>query len=182
MRKERAVLATLLWSVAAVSAPYATYCFVVYGPMASLWPLFFCVLLFSSAMLCTYINERLNARLDAPPESEADLEETGGDESMQAGRLMGLCVLRIGSNSPLRGKVNEKAILLTINGRCPSTAEEANRAMVVGENVIEWVGRNGKVITTRFTAEGEDLLVQFEQVALPSKLLASLSSRPAALH
>ncbi|QJQ94076.1 MULTISPECIES: hypothetical protein [Halomonadaceae] len=177
MRKQRTVLAGMLWSMAALSAPYATYCLVTYGPMAILWPIFFGLLLFSSAMLCTHINERLNERQDNPPLRAATLEETKGEDApSQRGRHIGLCVLRIGKGSPLRGKINEKAILLTINGQHPTTAEQANHALVVGENRIEWMGRNGKVITSRFTAEGEDLLVQFEQVTLSSKILASLPS------
>ncbi|WP_148253777.1 hypothetical protein [Aidingimonas lacisalsi] len=164
-RQERFILAILLWVAAGASAPYATYMFVRYGLIAALWSILLSLLLFVAALLCTHINDRLNATMDEEDDSDTDTEAAGVSDAHEAG----LRILRIAQQSPLRGHVNERAIIVSINGEMPSTAAEANGLMVEGTNHIEWMGPNGKVLTSTVECHGEDIMAQFEQITPPRR-------------
>ncbi|WP_148253773.1 hypothetical protein [Aidingimonas lacisalsi] len=135
-----------------------------FGLVAALWSISLSVLLFATALWCTRINERLNALLETEQMPEAE-----GGSSLPEGIESGLKILRIAQHSPLRGHVNEKAIIVAINGEMPSTAAEANELMVEGVNDIEWMGPNGKVLTSKVECDGGDIMAQFEQITPPKR-------------
>ncbi|MEC9482181.1 MAG: hypothetical protein UMU75_02495 [Halomonas sp.] len=76
----------------------------------------------------------------------------------------GLRLLRMAGDSPLRGLVMERAIILTINGKHPSTAAEANEALLKGGNRVEWSDARGQVHSVTFYCRRNDLKAQFEQI------------------
>lgn len=177
-RRHRNLLVAFAWGLALASAPYATVVVLEFDPTAQVGALisnsgfvttgmvFFTASFFLMAMLCSKFNEDMNeatALLSGEHDDEEDDARHDGD-LLAEGQEYGLKLLRLASDSPLRGKVMEKAIIRFINGQAPATAAEANGVLTLGANEIEWVDRLGNIKTTTFVISQKDLKVQFEQV------------------
>ncbi|GAB2804011.1 hypothetical protein GCM10027040_35530 [Halomonas shantousis] len=76
---------------------------------------------------------------------------------------LALKVLRMSYNSPLRGHISEKAVIYNINRQHVTTAAEANRALVKGNNEILWKDTRGRLQTSIIEINENDLRAHFEQ-------------------
>lgn len=159
---QRTLLGALLWSAAALSAPFTTLLWMQYGGVPAAGAGLLSLLVFCSALLCTSLNQRLDEWEEHADDENAPLHV----EEPALNGCRGLKILRIGQHSPLRGHINERGVILKVNGVCPSTAAEANQALVEGRNEIEWMGRNGRILlaTIVMHEHEHDLMTEFEQL------------------
>lgn len=178
-QKSRIVVLCLVWLIALASAPYTTLMLVEFDPsnqpqtliaQLHLVPIGMVVLngvlffmAFAMTRLCDEITE-LEQRLGRAGSS---IRSHGADESAKARRAV-LKILRLGKNSPLRGRITERALICSVNDVVPKTAAEANQALIDGVNEVEWVDARGELRKTRFSTHQTDLLAQFEQVTPPA--------------
>ncbi|WP_136067792.1 hypothetical protein [Modicisalibacter radicis] len=182
-RQQRNILQVVIWLFALMSTPYTTLLALEFDPdlqphtlLARLYlvpagAIAVNVLLFVMALFVS----RLCAEMDVLQEtgsgerSQSNHAGTSGDEeSSEKSRNAVLKILRMSRRSPLRGRVSEQALIYSVNDVTPTTAAEANRALVEGVNDVEWVDPKGELRHTRFTTREHDLQAQFEQVAPPS--------------
>lgn len=177
-RKLRRSLLIIAWVLTFASAPYTTAVVLRFDPerdtgvsvtrygFVSVGAALFTGALFVMALLYTKLNDEFEAALvtKSDEEHKARPVKEPEEELLPEGYDCGLRLLRVAINSPLRGKVSEKGIILALNGHAPKTAAEANSALVTGSNEVEWVDRQGKIETTAFITRKKDLCAQFEQV------------------
>ncbi|MDW5375417.1 hypothetical protein R6258_00665 [Halomonas sp. HP20-15] len=181
-RQQRNILQIVIWLVALVSTPYTTLLAIEFDPtlqphtlLARLYlvpagAIAVNALLFLMALFVS----RLCADLDVLQETgDADRSQSKamnrrGAEGAEKSRSAVLKILRMSRRSPLRGHVSEQALIYSVNDVTPTTAAEANRALVEGLNEVEWIDPKGELRHTRFTTREHDLQAQFEQVEPPS--------------
>ncbi|MCG7598526.1 hypothetical protein MHM84_01845 [Halomonas sp. McH1-25] len=176
--KQRTLLIASAWLMALTAAPYATLVIYQYGDydpdgfLAGPGVFASGIVLFTAAILVlTLLVTKLSSELDdiekasrlASPTSTAH-NRRQRDSLLPEGRDSGLRLLRMAKDSPIKGKVAAKAIILSINGQQPASAAEANEALKHGDNRVEWADNKGNVHSTTFYCQKHDLKAQFEQI------------------
>ncbi|MBZ9556761.1 MULTISPECIES: hypothetical protein [Modicisalibacter] len=177
-QKSRVAVLSLVWLIALASAPYTTLMLLEFDPrnqpqtliaQLHLVPIGMVVLnamLFFMAFAMTRLCDEI-AKLERHREHDDHEPPTQGIDESGNTRNAVLKILRLGKNSPLRGRITERALICSINDVAPRTAAEANQALVDGINEVEWLDARGALHKTRFSTHQSDLLAQFEQVASP---------------
>ncbi|MHB0774269.1 hypothetical protein [Halomonas sp. WWR20] len=176
-RKQRNITLMSAWLLALAAAPYATILVVTFNHehpgevFSGLGFLAYGIVLFTSAFfMLTLLACKLSNDLDetveclnSEREKLAEMKKHYSEDLTPESQEHGLKILRMSEDSPIRGKVTEKAVIHTINGQHPTSAAEANSALVLGTNQIEWADTRGKVHHSNFLCRKADLKAQFEQ-------------------
>ena len=181
-RQQRNILQVVIWLIALVSTPYTTLLAIEFDPALQPHTLLARLYLVpagaiavnASLFLMALFVSRLCAdldvlqKIDKEDHSQSNARRESADLVSTKGHNAVLKILRMSRHSPLRGRVNEQALICSVNDVTPTTAAEANRALVEGVNDVEWIDSKGELRHTRFTTREHDLQAQFEQVEPPS--------------
>ncbi|MEA3252369.1 MAG: hypothetical protein U9Q35_12615 [Pseudomonadota bacterium] len=181
-RQQRNILQVFIWLVALISTPYTTLLAIEFDPtlqphtlLAQLYlvpagAIVVNALLFFMALFVSRLCADLDMLQDAGYNDRAQSTAKGrnGKGNAEKRHNAVLKILRMSRRSPLRGHVSEQALIYSVNDVTPTTAAEANRALVEGLNEVEWIDPKGELRHTRFTTREHDLQAQFEQVEPPS--------------
>lgn len=182
-RQQRNILQVVIWLVALVSTPYTTILALEFDPalqphtlLARLYlvpagAIVVNALLFIMALFVSRLCADMDVLQESAPGERSPSNGMGrnaGEGGGEKSRHAVLKILRLSRRSPLRGRVSEQALIYSVNDVTPTTAAEANRALVEGVNDVEWIDPKGELRHTRFTTREHDLQAQFEQVEPPA--------------